>query len=244
MSLYGEGMVKAQQASIAVFGYRRPPSADVTEIVGAIDDLLQRTDAEPRKIHWSDNDVAFIDRIGVRIAIALLPPSDDDHYTHLVLAVGQAPGTSATDEMLSVSHTHLADRLVYRVKYDMPYDTIMRGETPEFVDETLIHSLYELLRQASLAKTNTAPANMDAQPTRKKPVPRIPAEERFDVILSDDVIASENATPSWIDRRAVPTQPLRLTVHTMALSVMLYTAPLGAFLFTYSMLRDVSSPSS
>ena len=237
-------MFEEQQASIAVFGYRHPPNTDLAEIVRAIDTILQNTDAEPRKIAWADNGIAFIDRIGVRIAIALLTPSNDDHYTHLVLAVGPGPNTSMTDDMLSVSHSHLADRLVIRVKDDMAYDTIMRGETPEMVDETLIHSLFDLLRQTSPSRTDTVPANMDALPKPKKPESRIPAEECFDVIFSDDVASSTTTAPSWLNRRTEPTKPLRLTVHTIALSVMFYTPPLGAFLFTYSMLRDVTTPSS
>lgn len=237
-------MFNNKHSSIAVFGYPCPPEAEHAEIVHAIDQILQNCDSEPRKIHWVNADLALIDRVGVRIAISLLHPTQDDHYTHLVLAVGRAPHSDAQDDILSVSHTHLADRLVHRVKNDMPYHTIMRGETPECVDESLIHSLYDLLRQASPTKTDVAPANLDSRPERKKRKPAIPAEERFDVILSDDVPDTPQTANNWLEERAVPTKPLRLTVHTMALSIMLYTAPLGAFLFTYSMLRDISTPPS
>lgn len=39
--------------------------------------------------------------------------------------------------------------------------------------------------------------------------------------------------------RAEPTKPLRLTIHTLALSLCLYVPALGAALFAYTMLRDV-----
>ncbi len=39
--------------------------------------------------------------------------------------------------------------------------------------------------------------------------------------------------------RAEPTEPLRLTVHTLALSLCLYVPALGAAMFTYTMLRDI-----
>lgn len=236
-------MFQNQQASIAVFGYRHAPSAQVDEIVQAIDAMLQSTDAEPRTVTWVGESCAMIDRIGVRIAIGLLPHSADDSYTHLAIAVGHNTEDHGIDDMLSVSHPQLADRLVYRIREDMPYDTIMRGETPETVDETLILSIFDLLRQAAPAAQAAAPANLDSQPERRKAAPRIPAEERFDVILSEDVPDTATTTPSWAERRAASTKPLRLTVHTVALSIMLYTAPLGAFLFTYSMLRDVTSKS-
>ena len=39
--------------------------------------------------------------------------------------------------------------------------------------------------------------------------------------------------------RAEPTKPLRLTIHTLALSLCLYAPPLGAAMFAYTMLRDI-----
>lgn len=39
--------------------------------------------------------------------------------------------------------------------------------------------------------------------------------------------------------RAEPTKPLRLTIHTLALSLCLYVPALGAAMFAYTMLRDV-----
>ena len=39
--------------------------------------------------------------------------------------------------------------------------------------------------------------------------------------------------------RATPTEPMRLTIHTLALSLCLYVPALGAAMFAYTMLRDV-----
>lgn len=238
-------MFHDQQASIAMFSYRRAPAAQADDIVRAIDEMLQNTDAQPRQVTWVGQSVAMIDRVGVRIAVALLPPSLEDRYTHLVLAVGAPPGTQDCDDLLGISYAHLADRLIYRVKDDMPYDAIMRGETPETVDHDLVLSLYDLLRQSSPVGSPTGPANLDAQPDPGSwhAAPHPAVEERFDVILSEEVPDSATAVPDWLQRRARPTKPLRLTVHTMALSIMLYTAPLGAFLFTYTMLRDITGDS-
>ncbi|MBY5988370.1 hypothetical protein [Roseovarius atlanticus] len=239
-------MFQDQQASIALFSYRRAPAAQAGDIVRAIDGMLQGTDAQPRRINWVDDGVAMIDRIGVRIAIALLPPSPQDRYAHLVLAVGAPPDAHETDDPFDVSYAHLADRLVYRVKEDMPYDAIMRGETPEAVDHALVRSLYDLLRQSSPVASPVAPpaglANLGTRPRPDAPgaSPHPPVEERFDIILSEDVPGMTTSPPEWLRKRAAPTKPLRLAVHTMALSIMLFTPPLGAFLFTYSMLRDIT----
>ncbi|WP_103764009.1 hypothetical protein [Roseovarius confluentis] len=235
-------MYDSLQTSIATFGYRRAPVAQAGDIVHAIDEMLQNSDAQPRRIHWVSDSIAMIDRIGVRIAVALLPPSHEDRYTHLVLAIGRSPDEPNGDDLLDVSFAHLADRLIYRIKDDMPYDTIMRGETPEMVDHDLILSLYDLLRKSPPASGPSAPANLDAQPAarQRRTTTVLTTEEYFDVILSEEVPDTVTAVPSWLEKRAVPTKPLRLTVHTMALSIMLYTAPLGAFLFTYSMLRDIT----
>ena len=235
-------MFDHRQTSIATFGYRRAPVAQADDIVHAIDEMLQNSDAQPRRIHWAGDTIAMIDRIGVRIAVALLPASREDRYTHIVLAIGRSPENPAGDDLLNVSFVHLADRLIYRIKDGMPYDTIMRGETPDPVDHNLILSVYDLLRHAPVEPDTSALANLDSQPTagQQRAAPPRFIEERFDVILSEEVPDTVPALPSWLEKRAVPTKPLRLTIHTMALSIMLYTAPLGAFLFTYSMLRDIT----
>lgn len=238
-------MYDDQQTSIATFGYRHAPAAQAGDIVLSIDEMLQSTDAQPRRITWAGDSIAMIDRVGVRIAVAVLPPSREDRYTYLVLAVGRSPDAADDDGLLGTSFAHLADRLIYRIKADMPYDTLMRGETPELVDHDLILSLYDLLRQSPATSGPASPANLDGKPDAHRPrtTPAIPAEDRFDVILSTDVPDTVTSVPGWLEKRAVPTKPLRLTVHTMALSIMLYTAPLGAFLFTYSMLRDITGDS-
>ncbi|MGK7652378.1 hypothetical protein ACSQ76_08175 [Roseovarius sp. B08] len=229
-----------RQTSIATFGYRHAPPMQAGDIVQAIDEMLQGTDAQPRRITWVSDALAMIDRIDVRVAMALLPPSCEDRQTRLVLAVGRAPIAPADDDLLGPSFVHLADRLVYRIWVDMPYDTIMRGETPEPVDHDLILSLCDLLRKSSRGSDSSATANMQPVGGRRRTSATMPAEERFDVILADDVADIIPSVPAWLEKRAAPTKPLRLTVHTMALTIMLYSAPLGAFLFTYSVLRDIT----
>lgn len=234
-------MYRQKQGSIAAFGYRQPPAAGFPDIVNAIDALLQKTDAQPRTIRWSGNNIAIIDRVGVRIALGFLPPSTVDRYTHLVIAVGERPH-EPDDDILSVSNIHMADKLAHRVRDDMPFDTIMRGETPETVDEELIWALFDLLRQTSAAAPEAdVAANHDKAPDPAAvAVASAQDAHNFGVILAEDVPKNRCRAPTWFSRRAHPSRPLRLTIHTFALSVMLYSPPLGAFLFTYSILRDVS----
>ncbi|MEO1138613.1 MAG: hypothetical protein AAFW87_04070 [Pseudomonadota bacterium] len=234
-------MSRHNQGSIAAFGYRQPPAADFPDIVHAIDALLQKTDAQPRQLQWFGKNIAIIDRVGVRIALGILPPSDSDRYTHLLIAVGERPD-DVEDDLLTMSNYLLADKLVNRIKDDMPYDTIMRGETPETVDEELLWAMFELLRKSSASAPEADyAANKDHAPDPRALAAMSPLDaQTFDIISADDIGAGPRLVPCWFDKRAYPTKPLRLTIHTVALSVMLYTPPLGAFLFTYSMLRDVA----
>ena len=51
-------MYDDRQTSIATFGYRRAPVAQAGDIVHAIDEMLQNSDAQPRQIHWVSAEVA------------------------------------------------------------------------------------------------------------------------------------------------------------------------------------------
>lgn len=223
--------------SIAALGYRRRPDVGFAAIVDDIDRVLQSTDAHPRKLTWHGDSIAFIDRDGVRIALGWVPGKAPGDMSYLVLAIGPLPELDAS--LGSVSCIHLADRLVLRIKDDMPFDTVMRGETPEAVDITLLRTIFELLRtDPGLADHDPSSPDTDADAARTKS-----RDDDFDVIDTHEVNQSSSAIARWMEKRAVPTAPLRLTIHAVGLSVMLYTPPLGAFMLTYSMLRDVGAQS-
>lgn len=229
-------MYQKNNGSIAALGFRETPSVDFHDVVHQIDAALQLTDRQHRKIRWVSDKIAMIDRDGVRIALGCLLPHDDDPYCHLVIAVGRLPGQDPedmADHLGDVPFIHLADRLVLRIKDFLPYDTILRGESPEPVEPELVESIFDLLRHCHL---DDDPAKRHRDSAAHGPTP-------IDVIDTDDFAHQSFRLGDWAENRAEANAPLRLTVHTIALSVMLYTPPLGAFLFTYSMLRDLT-PSS
>lgn len=227
--------------SIAALGYRKCPDVDFSAIVDDIDRILQNTDVHPRQVSWHDNSIAYIDRDGVRIGLGWLPGQGSGALSYLVLAIGPLPVGEAA--LGSVSCIHLADRLVMRIKDDLPFDTVMRGETPEAVDTTLISTIFELLQtDPGLAAQDTRDHSeaSDAEQTGRS---TRTDGGHFDVIDPHEVTQSTSSLARWMDKRALPTAPLRLTVHTLGLSVMLYTPPLGAFMLTYSLLRDMGARS-
>ncbi|MEM8775115.1 MAG: hypothetical protein AAGF53_08775 [Pseudomonadota bacterium] len=184
----------------------------------------------PRQILWPEDNIAMIDRDGVRIALGFLPPSESDQYSYIIIAVCTMEDLVG-NRVHKISNIHLADKLVQRVKNDIPYDTIMRGETPEPVDENLLHSMFDLLRAA------TVPHGKGSDDTTTGIGADDTAMASYGVILSDDVGKKLSQMPPRLARRKMPGL-VRLTIHLLALSVTLIAPPLGAFLFTYSVLRD------
>ncbi|MFN3211123.1 MAG: hypothetical protein ACE369_19415 [Roseovarius sp.] len=111
-------MLLAAPTSIAILGYRHAPDAQLADIAHAIDTILQATDPQPRTITWPDPSIALIDRIGLRIAVGLLPPAGQERNTHLVLAVGPIPDDADDDPSAS---PRLADLVpARRAAFDDP----------------------------------------------------------------------------------------------------------------------------
>ncbi|MEL6410104.1 MAG: hypothetical protein AAGK67_14625 [Pseudomonadota bacterium] len=222
-------MYQENESSIAAFGYREAPSVDFPRFVHEIDMLLQKTDKVPRQILWPEDNIAMIDRDGLRIALGFLPPSENERFSYII--VGVCTLEDLTYGVQKISNMHLVDKLVQRIKVDIPYDTIMRGETPEPVNEALLYSMFDLLRAAFVPegkRSDSDSVGVAADET---------AMASYGVILSDDVEKKLSQMPPKL-ARTKPPLPVRLVIHALALSVTLITPPLGAFLFTYSVLRD------
>jgi len=227
-------MASHAQGSIAAFGYRDLDEARFPAIVRDIDTALQMADAQPRRITWDGDHIALIDRDGIRIALGLLPPTARTRHTHLVVAVGSLAGSGDTISG-AAPNIHLADRLLLRIKDDLPYDTIMRGETAQPVDAELIWHVFEQLcavrspQWQGMSPAHGLPRNHEQEESFAD----------FAMIGTDDVDSREPELARFLAQRAPPTRPLRLTVHFTGLMVMFVSAPLGAFMFTYSLLRDM-----
>ena len=205
------------------FEYRACPRMEFQDIVEEFDLSFQLADARTRSLTWDCDDIALIERDYLRVALGWLPPDDDDGSWHLVAAVG--PSDQAGNALIDGgSLGFVADQIVDR--------------TPEFLPA---HA--DLLRLSAQTPCDTAAPQNSSAHTPPKPQPEhpwsfTPPPDGDEIEISTDTAQAAPRT-QWLTARAEPTQPLRLTIHTLALTLMLHVPALGAFLFVYSMLRDV-----
>ncbi|MEQ8876953.1 MAG: hypothetical protein RIC49_11155 [Phycisphaerales bacterium] len=206
-------------------------------------------DSRSRSLTWDCDDIAIIDRDNVRVALGWLPAKGKDQPWHLVIAVGTP--SAATDKVTidPNSFRYLADRIVERTQEFLPSTAVLHGDARQPINARLIDTTFDLLRM------DTRDMHGDTGSPRR---------DRFERAIDPDSYAdmADTMSPPWMDAaadttvddqprgftndlgqmlltRAAPTKPLRLTIHTLALSLCLYVPPLGAAMFAYTMLRDV-----
>lgn len=239
---------------IAALEYRERPPMDFADIVEEFDIAFQLVDSPARQLIWENDNIAFVDRDCVRVALGWLPPADGAGSWHLVFAVGDAPKCRQKPPGPEV-YDYLTERVVERTRTHLPFDSILRGEASRPIGAALITSVFELLRLTAAA----APDVQKPQRSRAHEFPEIIDEDEdtasaflggddarpFYYDPAEDIGYIDQdllpKPPSWLTRRAEPTQPMRLTIHAVALSLMIYTPPLGAFMFAYTMLRDITT---
>lgn len=222
------------------FEYRACPRMEFEDIVEEFDLGFQVADAQTRALVWDCDDIALIDRDYLRVALGWLPPDDPDGSWYLVAAVGPTQPSIPAD-----AFGYVADQLVARVQHVLPADAVLHGVASKPVGPELMDSLFDLLRlTADARRDDIAPpvpdiddrrifVEVEREMSRPAPEPDIGNIDVTDIVLEDTSFAR------WLRQRAESSAALRLTVHTVGLSMMLYAPPVGAFLFAYSMLRDM-----
>ncbi|KZY35170.1 hypothetical protein A3731_17780 [Roseovarius sp. HI0049] len=235
--------------SIVAMEFGRRPSINFADIVEEFDIAFQMVDSRSRALTWDCDDIAIIDRDDVRVALGWLPAKHEDETWHLVIAVGTASAATDAVRIDPNSFRYLADRIVERTQEFLPSTAVLHGDARQPVNARLIDTTFDLLRM------NTQEMHGDAGSPRR---------DRFDRAPDPDSYAdmADTMTPPWMGgaqaedsgakssgftndlgqmllTRAAPTKPLRLTIHTLALSLCLYVPPLGAAMFAYTMLRDI-----
>ena len=159
------------------------------------------------------------------------------------------------------SYRFLADRIVERTQEHLPATAVLHGDARQPVGSALIDSTFDLLRM------NTQDMHGDTNKPRNDRFGSAPEHEAYDHMFEtvSERWNTGTANTSWntpgsgkveedgkaatsgftndlgqmLLSRAEPTKPLRLTIHTLALSLCLYVPALGAAMFAYTMLRDV-----
>lgn len=249
--------------SVVAMEFSYKPSIDFADIVEEFDIAFQMVDSRKRSLTWDCDDIAIIDRDFVRVALGWLPAKQDGQSWHLVIAVG----TSKSNEPTTIepqSYRYIADRIVERTQEYLPSTSVLHGDAHQPIGATLVDTTFDLLRMNTQdMHGDTQSAQSD--PSRKAPEP----DSYADMVDSmsppwmgetarsgADASRGETGEPaaeSWqqsasgftndlgqmLLTRAEPTQPMRLTIHTLALSLCLYVPALGAAMFAYTMLRDV-----
>lgn len=242
------------QGYVVGFEYGACPRMEFTDIVEEFDLAFQFVDAQTRALIWDCDDIAVIERDYVRVALGWLPPDEDDGVWHLIAAVGPVDPRRQPPFIIS-SFRQIADQIAERTQEFLPCDSVMRGEAHSPVGPELIDSLFDLLRETAQAPCDTAaPAERAraSDPTDDILVDTYDFTGRDDTTFERDdnvietlpVLPHAAALTRWLGQRSEPTKPMRLTIHALALTMMLYVPPVGAFMFVYTMLRDMAPMSA
>ena len=244
--------------SVVAMEFRQRPGMAFADIVEEFDIAFQMVDSRTRALTWDCDDIALIDRDSVRVALGWLPAREKGQPWNLIVAVGAAPGSK--DKIDPASYQFITDRIVERTRNFMPVNAVLQGDAGQPVSAELVDGLFDLLRMS----TNDMPGDRRA-PRPRSVWEEADHDAYADMVDSmsppwmeedDDTVtrrrsyfhsAAEGAFDPGLTNhlgqvllsRAEPTQPLRLTIHTLALSMCLYVPPVGAAMFAYSMLRDV-----
>ncbi|MEM7733041.1 MAG: hypothetical protein AAF280_09695 [Pseudomonadota bacterium] len=179
------------------------------------------------------------------------------------MVIGSAPGEDMS-KIEPSSYEFLADRILDRSHAFMPATAVLRGEANEPITPELIDTLNELLGAEVGDQAHDLPDEADLADT----IADIIREEeedlyaemvetmvppwahsadmsdraragysKFEFDKAEEALAEQNAAKVLAETQS--SDPMRLTIHTLALSMALYVPPLGAALFAYTMLRDI-----
>lgn len=213
-------MSRQTYGDIAALEYHGPPGMDFPDIVEEFDIASHGLATQVRRLTWDGDDIALIDRECVRIALGWLPPERADRPHYLVIAIGPPPRRKRRATFDQGAYGVLLERALDRVSGYLPFDAVLRGPSSQAVGAALLDRTFDLL-------TATAPrlSKTDIETARRKR-----AEARHEA-WSEDAI-EPTALP------AIPSQPLRLTVVTLGLTLFLHAPPIGMALLTYTALRE------
>ena len=213
-------MSRQTYGEIAALEYHAPPGMDFPDIVEEFDIASHGLATQVRRLTWDGDDIALIDRECVRIALGWLPPEHDNRPHYLVIAIGPPPQGKRRAAFDPTAYSVLLERALDRVSAYLPFDAVLRGPSAQAVGTALLDRTFDLL-------TSTAPrlSPSDIETARRKR-----AEARHGA-WSEEAI-EPTALP------AIPSQPLRLTVVTLGLTLFLHAPPIGAALLTYTALRE------
>ncbi|MEM6587273.1 MAG: hypothetical protein AAF641_02405 [Pseudomonadota bacterium] len=249
--------------SVIAMEFKARPKVSFEDYVEDFDLAFQMVDSATRSLTWERADLAIIDRDYVRVAIGSLPSRGKRQPWYLVMVVGSAPGEDMS-KVEPASYEFLADRILERSNEFMPATAVLRGEANEPITPELMDTLCDLLGAEVGDHAHDVPRDTPCEePTHdvvrgehevlyadmvETMVPpwahgaEIGAKPQSAYSKSEFDRAAEELARQDVAQVMAESQssdPMRLTIHTLALSMALYVPPLGVALFAYTMLRDI-----
>lgn len=244
-------MTSQSYGSVVAMEFKARPSVSFRDIVEEFDVAFQMIDSQSRSLAWDADDVAIIDRDYVRVAMGWLPSGGKGQPWHLIFAVGSSPDEDLTKIEMS-SYDFLADRILDRTNEFLPSTAVLRGEASQPVGSGLIDMLFDLLRPdtTDLPGDTDTPDDVirgedeagyaDMVDTMLPPWERDTTKEMYSKAVFDEAEAKLGERNRMFQlTQSECSEPMRLTIHTLALSMCLYVPPLGAAMFAYTMMRDI-----
>ncbi|MEL7255205.1 MAG: hypothetical protein AAGL23_13590 [Pseudomonadota bacterium] len=249
--------------SVVAMEFKARPKTSFEDFVEDFDLAFQMVDSSTRSLTWERDDLAIVDRDYVRVALGWLPSAGKGQPWHLIMVIGSPPDEDMS-KIEPSSYEFLADRVLDRTQEVMPATAVLRGQASQPITAQLIDTLFSLLSSGAPDDARDTPnTGSDVDVTRDEDEesyadmvetlvpPWSPARARGPgrVAQSSGIYskqAFDTAEKTLQDRHAAcgikaeqSSDPMRLTIHTLALSIALYVPPLGAALFAYTMLRDM-----
>jgi hypothetical protein len=213
-------MSRQIHGEIAALEYHGPPGMNFPDIVEEFDIASQGLATQIRRLTWDGDDIALIDRECVRIALGWLPPERENRPHYLVIAIGPPPRRNRCTTFDPTAYQVLLERALERVAGYLPFDAILRGPASRTVGTAMMDRTFDLLGATG---PRLRPEDIEAA-TRKRAEARDGAWQR-------DALEPESLP-------AIPSQPLRLTVVTLGVTLFLHAPPVGAALLAYTALRE------
>lgn len=214
-------MSRHTHGEVAALEYHGAPDMGFPDIVEEFDIASNSLATHVRRLTWDGEDIALIDRECVRIALGWLPPERENRPHYLIIAIGPPPRRNRRETGFDdTAYSVLLDRALERVGSYLPYDAILRGPASQSVSAALMDRTFDLLGATA---PKLKPADIEAA-LRKR------AEAR------EGDWKREALEPEALPD--IPSQPLRLTVVALGLTIFLHAPPVGAALLTYTALRE------
>jgi hypothetical protein len=214
-------MSRQIHGEIAALEYHSPPGMGFADIVEEFDIASHGLATQVRRLTWDGDDIALIDRECVRIALGWHRPEREDRPYYLVIAIGPPPRRKAHATGFDPSaYGVLLDRALDRLSSYLPCDALLRGSASQTVGTALLDRTFDLLG-ATAPRVSAA----DIETGRRKRAEAREGDWQRDAI-----------DPATLP--AIPSQPLRLTVVTLGLTLFMHVPAIGIALLTYTALRE------